>query len=102
MAHGGLTPVPVLPGVPTMAEAVPGFEAYEWNGVFAPAGTPAPIVERLNVALNTAIADAATAQRMQAIGCLVRPNTPAQFGEFLDAEIAKWGRIVREGNIKVE
>ncbi len=102
LAHGGLVPVPVLPGVPTMAETVPGFESYEWNGIFAPAGTPASVVQRLNQGLNAVIAEPAVAQRLQGIGCLVRPNTPEEFGTFLDAEIAKWGRIVREGNIRPE
>ena len=103
LAHGGAeATVAVLPGVPAMKDSVPGFESYEWNGVFAPAGTPAAEIRRLNEGLNKVIAEPATAERMAAIGCLVRPNTPEQFAASLDAEIEKWGRIVREGNIRIE
>lgn len=103
LGHGGTEPsIDVLPGVPAISTAVPGFESYEWNGVFAPAGTPAAEVMRLNEGLNRVIAEPETKARMAAIGCLVRPNTPEQFAASLDAEIEKWGRIVREGNIRVE
>ena len=103
MAHGGAeATVGVLPGVPAIKESVPGFESYEWNGVFAPAGTPAAEIRRLNEGLNKVIAEPESRARMEAIGCLVRPNTPEQFAASLDAEIEKWGRIVREGNIRVE
>jgi tripartite-type tricarboxylate transporter receptor subunit TctC len=88
--------------VPAIMDSVPGFEAYEWNGVFAPAGTPAAEVRRLNEGLNEVIAEPATAERMAAIGCLVRPNTPEQFRAYLDDEMEKWGRIIREGNIRIE
>ena len=102
LGHGGEAPVALLPGVEAIGASVPGFASYEWNGVFAPAGTPAAELRRLNEGLNACIADPDTAAKMAAIGCLVRHNTPAQFAATLDAEMEKWGRIVREGDIRVE
>ncbi len=103
LAHGGTEPtVGVLPGIPAIGATVRGFDSYEWNGVFAPTGTPRAEIERLNQGLNKVIAEPETRARMEAIGCLVRPNTPEQFATALDAEIERWGRIVREGNIRVE
>lgn len=103
LGHGHTEPeVPILPGVEQIAKTVPGFAAYEWNGVFAPAGTPAAEIRRLNEGLNKVIDDPATQRRMADIGCLLRHNTPEQFAATLDAEIEQWGRIVREGNIRIE
>ena len=102
MAHAGLAPVPVLPGVEAIADTLPGFETYEWNGVFLPAGTPEPIRQELNAALNATAADPPVAERLAALGALQQPNTPAEFDAFLETQYALHGRVVREANIRVD
>ena len=102
IAHTGAGRLAALPEVPAVAETLPGFEAYEWNGAFVPAGTPAEVVRRLNAALNEAIRHPEVAQRLAAINVGTRPNTPEEFRDFLEGEIAKWARVIREGNISVE
>ena len=83
-----------------MADTLPGFEAYEWNGVFVPSGTPAPIVTQLNTALNEVLRDPAVRDRFAQLAVQSRPNTPAEFATFVNAETEKWGKVVRDGNIK--
>jgi tripartite-type tricarboxylate transporter receptor subunit TctC len=102
IAHTGVGRLAALPDVPSVAETLPGFEAYEWNGVFLPAGTPTEIVTRLNGALNAAIGATAVVERMAQLSIQAAPNTPAQFGAFVVAETAKWTKVVRDGNIKPE
>ncbi len=86
-----------LPNLPTFAEAgLPGFEAYTWNVVFAPAGTPAPIIQRLNATLNAVVAEADVAQRLSEMGQpAVTGTTPEGTAAFVQAELAKWEPVVR-------
>ena len=100
LAHTGKGRLATLPDLPAVADTLPGFEAYEWNGVFVPAGTPAPIVTQLNKVLNEVVQDPAVRERFAQLTLQSQPNTPAEFGAFVDAETQKWGKIVREGNIK--
>lgn len=100
IAHSGTGRIPALPDLPAVADALPGFEAYEWNGVFAPAGTPPAIVARLNQGLNEVMADPAIVARLQALNVAVRPNTPDEFRAFFEGEVAKWARVIRDGNIQ--
>ena len=102
IAHTGSGRLVSLPELPPVADTLPGYECYEWNGVFLPAGTPPEIVERLNQALNAVIREPATAQRLTALNALIRPNTPAEFDAFVRSEIDKWGKVVRDANIKIE
>ena len=102
MAHCGLEPIAVLPGVPAMAETLPGFETYEWNGVFAPAGTPREIVERLNGELNATIRDPAVAERLNTLGALTRANTPDEFAAFRERQIEFFAGMVRMANIRID
>ncbi|MGE8614992.1 MAG: Bug family tripartite tricarboxylate transporter substrate binding protein [Achromobacter veterisilvae] len=93
----------MLPDVPTIAESgLPGYEAYSWSGVMAPKGTPADIVGRLNADMVKVLSDPATAQGMIAAGAEPRPGTPAQFGEFVQAEIVKWRDVIKTAGIKLE
>ena len=85
-----------------MADTLPGYEAYEWNGVFVPAGTPRAIVERLNTGLNAVIRMPAVVERMASLSVQVRANTPAEFGAYVKSETEKWGKIIRGANIKAE
>ena len=103
------TRTPALPDVPTTAEAgFPAVEATAWFGVCAPARTPRPIVERLSREINACLADAAVWQKLADLGGMkpdLTPDglsTPETFQAFITAEIAKWGEVVRRGNITVD
>ena len=93
----------VLPDVPTMQEAgVANFDVASWQALFAPAGTPPAIVNRVNAEIEKIIAMPDVAAKMENLGLEHTPNTPAQFAEFNRSELAKWAKIVKDGNIKVE
>ncbi|EJE52701.1 hypothetical protein PMI14_02611 [Acidovorax sp. CF316] len=92
-----------LPEVPTVAETVvPGYEAYEWNGMFLPAGTPEPIAARLRQAVQDVMQEDEVKQRLADIGAQPVGSTPAEFAAFLKKEDAKWGEVVRKGHIKLD
>ena len=94
---------PLLPEVPTMIEAgVPGFEITSWTGLFVPAPTPGPILARLNSELVKAARDPAYAKQMTALGVEAISSTPQTFGAFVESEVAKWGRAIRESGARVE
>jgi tripartite-type tricarboxylate transporter receptor subunit TctC len=93
----------VLPDVPTIAEAgVPGYEAHNWWGLLAPAGTPAPAIDKLHRELTSVLASRETEKRFETEGAEVVRMTPAEFGEFISAELVKWSRVAREVGIKAE
>lgn len=90
-----------LPEVPTVAETViPGYEAYEWNGVFLPAGTPEPVASRLQQVLVDVLKEDEVKKRLTDLGAQPIGSTPAEFVTFLKKEDAKWGEVVRKGGIK--
>jgi tripartite-type tricarboxylate transporter receptor subunit TctC len=91
-----------LPGVPTVAESVPGFEASSWFGIAAPKGTPADIVERLNRETNAGLADATIAARLADMGGMALTGSPADFGKLIADETEKWGKVIRDAGIKAE
>jgi tripartite-type tricarboxylate transporter receptor subunit TctC len=103
LGTGGLKRNPVLPDVPTVAEAgVPDYEAVNWWGIVAPAGTPPAIVERLHKAI-TEVQDSPEVQKQFATeGAEVVKKSPAEFGQFMISEMNKWERVVKEGGIKAE
>jgi tripartite-type tricarboxylate transporter receptor subunit TctC len=93
--------LPSLPDVPTVAESgFPGFEADQWYGVVAPAGTPAELVTRLNAEINKALALPEVARQLAAEGAEGRPGTPQVFGALIAREIPRWREVVRVGRIK--
>jgi tripartite-type tricarboxylate transporter receptor subunit TctC len=103
LATGGRTRSPVLPDVPTVAEAgVPAYEATNWWGVVAPAGTPAVIVEKLYGDIQTVLKAPDVQAQFEREGAAVVQMTTAAFAEYLEAEIGKWGRVVKEGNIRAQ
>lgn len=102
LAHTGRGRLAAFPELPPVSDSVPGFEAYEWNGVFVPAGTPAPVVNRLNAALNDALREPTVAERLAALSVQAKPNSPAEFAAFFKSELDKWGRVIREANIQLE
>jgi tripartite-type tricarboxylate transporter receptor subunit TctC len=92
-----------MPDVPTIAESgYAGFEANTWYGLLAPAGTPAPVVARLNAAANRVLAMPDVRQRLASEGGDALGGTPEQFAAFLRAEHAKWGRVVKESGAKLD
>lgn len=91
------------PDLPTVAEhGYPDYEATSWQGVEAPAGTPAAIVDRLHAAIVKALASAELQQRFALEGAEMGGMPPAEFARFIRAEAAKWKRVVRESNIRIE
>ncbi|WP_083715944.1 tripartite tricarboxylate transporter substrate binding protein [Pseudacidovorax sp. RU35E] len=94
---------PRLPDVPTVAETVvPGYEASEWNGMLLPAKTPKAIADKLQQALAEVLKDEEVQQRMKDLGAQPIGSTPAAFADFLKKEDAKWGEVVRKGDIKLD
>jgi tripartite-type tricarboxylate transporter receptor subunit TctC len=84
-----------------VSDTIPGFEAYEWNGVFVPTGTPGAIIEKLNAGLNAMLKEPAVTDRLDKLNVNYRPNTPEDFRAFVAAEMEKWSRVVKEANIKL-
>lgn len=102
IAHTSRAPVDLLPGVPAVADTLPGYEALEWNGVFLPAATADAIARRLNEGLNAAIEHPAIRERLAGLSVATRRNTPEEFGVFVKSEIEKWGAVIRAAGIRVE
>ena len=94
---------PAFPELPTIAEAgVPGYDATTWTGIVAPAGVPRAIVARLNAGINAALATPALREKLLGLGSEPVIGTPAQFGEFIRRENAKWADVVRRSGAKVD
>jgi tripartite-type tricarboxylate transporter receptor subunit TctC len=100
---GGKKRSPVLPDVPTIAEAgVPSYEAVNWWGIIAPAGTPPAVVAKVHEALAKVQSSPATQEQFSKEGASVVQMSSAEFGKFMQTEMAKWERVVKEGHIKAE
>ena len=91
-----------LPGLPTVSEFIPGYEADAWNGVGAPANTPAEIIERLNKEINAALAEPTMQARFAELGSEPLSMMPFEFGKFITAEIEKWAKVIKAAGIKAE
>lgn len=103
MALTGAKRIAALPDIPTMAEAgVPGYEVYEWNGIFAPGGTPAPVVAKLAEALGKAMAAPDVKERVATLGGEIAPQGPKEAEKFIREQTDMWARVVKAGNIKVD
>ena len=102
LAVSGAKRSPAVPSVPTAIEAgVPGFETYIWFGFLAPAGTPAPIMDKLNGAINRILGQADVKSRITTLSGEISPNTPEQFGRFLAADTPKWKKVIAETGVRV-
>jgi len=101
IAHTGIGRLATLPDLPPVSDTVPGFEAFEWNGAFVPKGTPAPIVQKLNASLNAMLKEPAVTDRLSKLNVETKPNTPEDFRAFVAAELEKWGRVVKDANVKL-
>lgn len=94
---------PLVPELPTIAESgLPGFEAIIWQGVLAPAGTPAATVERLNREIASALASAELKKQFLAAGVVPMPSAPSEFQGYIKFEIAKWAQVVKASGAKVD
>ena len=101
IAHTGTGRLKSLPDVPPASDTLPGFEAYEWNGVFVPHGTPPAIVRTLNGAINEALRAPDVKERFEQLNIEIRPNTPEEFRAFVKDQMERWGKVVKEANIKL-
>jgi len=92
-----------LPDVPTIAEAgLPGFEVTTWYGILVPAGTPRPVVARLNAELVKAMHSPEVKERLAGLGTDAVTSTPEEFSAYIKREIAKWGEVIRKAGLKAE
>lgn len=91
-----------LPNVPTVAETVPGYEVVLWFGTMAPRGTPQPVIERLNAAINKALGDPAVKKILEGDGMLPSGGTPQQFDERIRKDYDRWTKVVKESGLKPE
>jgi tripartite-type tricarboxylate transporter receptor subunit TctC len=93
---------PQYPDLPTIAEFYPGFETTSWVGLIAPAGTPHPVIEKLNGALSKILSTQDMKDKFRLQGGDIVASTPEQFGELIRSESAKWGKVIREKNIRID
>jgi tripartite-type tricarboxylate transporter receptor subunit TctC len=96
------TPSKALPGVPTVAETVPGYEASAWFGMAVPKGTPRPIIDKLNRLINEALADPGMQAKLADLGGVLIPGTPEDFGKVVANETAKWAKVVQATGASAE
>ncbi len=101
IAHTGKGRLASLPDIPPMSDTLPGFEGYDWNGVFVPHATPAAIVRKLNAGLNAALVSPQVAARFAELNIQSRPNTPEEFRAYVESQMQLWSRVVKEANIKL-
>jgi tripartite-type tricarboxylate transporter receptor subunit TctC len=92
--------LPTLPDLPPVADFVTGYEAFAWQGVAAPKGTPPDIVAKLNSQINASLADPKIASRLTDLGGVPMPMTSAAFGQLIASEVDKWGKVIKFANIK--
>jgi tripartite-type tricarboxylate transporter receptor subunit TctC len=102
LAVTGTKPSDALPGIPTVAQFVPGYEAEVWHGVGAPKNTPADVIDKLNKELGAALADPGMIAKFANLGAEPLPMTPGEFGQFVVAEIDKWAKVVKFAGVKIE
>lgn len=94
---------PAMPDLPTVAESgYPGFEVATWFAYLAPAGTPADAVARLNAEINAAMKQPAVATRLQNVGAELRPGTPRDLGAFLETDIERWAKVIKQAGVKLD
>ena len=103
LAVGSPRPSPLVPELPTVAASgLPGYEAYTWVGIMAPAGTPKEIVARINTEAVAALGRADLKEALAAQGAEAAPGTPEQFGAHIKSELAKWSQVVKTAGIRAD
>ena len=98
----GADRLPAAPEFPALAEVLPGFEVNNWIGTFGPAGLPAAIAAKLNAEILALMRTPEVQKRLLTEGARFTPMTPAQFADFVAAETAKWGKLIREVGIRAD
>jgi tripartite-type tricarboxylate transporter receptor subunit TctC len=101
IAHTGKSKLASLPDLPAMSDTLPGFEGYDWNGVFVPHGTPGAVVQKLNAAANKALVSPQVTARFAELNVESHQNTPQEFRAYIESQMALWSRIVKDANIKL-
>jgi tripartite-type tricarboxylate transporter receptor subunit TctC len=101
IAHTGKGRLASLPDIPPMSDMLPGFEGYDWNGVFVPHGTPTSIVAKLNAATNAALVSPQVSARFAELNVESHQNTPEEFRAYVEDQMALWSRVVKEANIRL-
>jgi len=91
---------PALPGIPSLSDFLPGYDASTWLGIGAPKNTSPDIVEKLNKEINDALADPSMQARIENFGYTAFPSSPTGFGSFIAEETKKWAKVIRAANIK--
>ena len=94
------TPSKALPGIPSLGEFVPGYEASAWQGLGVPKGTPPEIIDQLNIAINAALVDPKLKTRLSDLGGEALAGSPADFGKLIADETDKWARVVKFSGAK--
>ena len=94
--------IAALPDTPSISESIPGFGSTPWYGILAPAGTPAAIVDKLNAAIKTVLADKDVQDKLIKQGCEALQNTPQQFAALLKDDLATWEKIVKDSGARVD
>ncbi len=92
----------MFPDIPAVSEFLPGYDASGWSGIGAPKATPAEIIDRLNKEINAGLDDAKLKAQFAALGSETVPSTPTQYEKVIATETEKWGKVIRQANIKVE
>lgn len=93
---------PAFPDMPALTEALPGYETYTWNALFAPAGTPPDVVKKLNEEANKAVNDPRVKEKLAEFSATVVASTPEELGKHVEAELAKWAPIVKQSGAKAD
>ena len=92
---------PNFPDVPTISEsAIPGYQAYEWNGVFVPKGTPTDVMNKLQASIKSVLAMPEVKDRFEGLGSRIVASTPEEFRTYMESEAAKWGAVAQKANIQ--
>jgi tripartite-type tricarboxylate transporter receptor subunit TctC len=102
LAVAGTQRTPVAPELPAIAETLPGFDVTSWEGILAPAGTPPAVVGKIADEIKRVVAEPQFVQSLLKLGAVATSNTPEEFAAFIQADYAKWQRVVKEAGIKVE
>ena len=95
-------PSPLMPGAPTIGQSLPGFEVNVWFGILAPAGTPAPVIVKLNAAIRTVLADPEIQRKFMGYGSIATASTPQEFAAMIGAEVPKWKGVVETAKITTQ
>lgn len=95
-------PSPLMPGAPTIGQSLQGFEVNVWFGILAPAGTPAPVITRLNAAIRTVLADPEIQRKFMGYGSIATASTPQEFATMIGAEVPKWKSVVETAKITTQ